>query len=83
MPTVSSPAPPLERPPTASLSVVIPALNAGRDLPPVGASLAEWKRQTGRQPEMLIPDAGGTEAVQFFPWEVTNRVGELKSAVGA
>jgi S-adenosylmethionine synthetase len=37
----------------------------------------------GRTPEMRVPDAGGSEAVQFFPWELTDRVDDLKSAVGA
>jgi S-adenosylmethionine synthetase len=37
----------------------------------------------GRTPEKRVPDAGGSEPVQFFPWEVTDRVDELKSAVGA
>ena len=37
----------------------------------------------GRVPETKVPDAGGDEPVQFFPWELTNRVDELKSAVGA
>jgi hypothetical protein len=32
---------------------------------------------------MRVPDAGGSEAVQFFPWELTDRVDDLKSAVGA
>jgi S-adenosylmethionine synthetase len=36
-----------------------------------------------RTPEMRVPDSGGSEAVQFFSWEETNRVDELKSAVGA
>ena len=36
----------------------------------------------GRAPEMRVPDAGGTEAVQFFPWEVTDRVDDLKTAAG-
>jgi S-adenosylmethionine synthetase len=37
----------------------------------------------GRTPEMRVPDAGGSEAVQFFPWELTDRVDDLKSAVDA
>ncbi len=37
----------------------------------------------GRKPETRVPDAGGTEAVRFFPWEDVDRVGELRSAVGA
>jgi S-adenosylmethionine synthetase len=36
----------------------------------------------GRKPEMRIPSAGGSEPVQFFPWEVTNRVGDLETAAG-
>jgi hypothetical protein len=30
-----------------------------------------------------VPDAGGSEPVQFFPWELTDRVDDLKIAVGA
>ena len=37
----------------------------------------------GRTPEMRVPDAGGTGEVMFFPWEMTNRTDELKSAAGA
>ena len=37
----------------------------------------------GRTPEMKTPDAGGDQPVQFFPWELTDRVDELKTAVGA
>jgi S-adenosylmethionine synthetase len=37
----------------------------------------------GRTPEMLVPDAGGEEPVRFFPWEVTDRVDELKTAAGS
>ena len=37
----------------------------------------------GRVPEKRIPDAGGTEEAQFFPWELTDRVDDLKTAVGA
>ena len=37
----------------------------------------------GRTPEMKVPDAGGSEAVQFFPWELTDRVDDLKTAVDA
>jgi S-adenosylmethionine synthetase len=37
----------------------------------------------GRTPEKRVPDAGGSEPVQFFPWELTDRVAELKSAAGA
>jgi S-adenosylmethionine synthetase len=35
----------------------------------------------GRAPEVRVPDAGG-DAVQFFPWEVTDRVDELRTAAG-
>jgi len=34
----------------------------------------------GRTPEMRVPDAGGSEPVQFFPWELTDRIDDLKSA---
>jgi len=37
----------------------------------------------GRTPETMVPDAGGEEPVCFFPWEVTDRVDDLRSAVGA
>jgi S-adenosylmethionine synthetase len=37
----------------------------------------------GRTPEQRVPDAGGSEPVWFFPWERTDLVDELKSAVGA
>ncbi len=37
----------------------------------------------GRTPEKRVPDAGGTEAVQFFAWELTGRVDDLKTALGA
>jgi S-adenosylmethionine synthetase len=37
----------------------------------------------GRTPEMKIPDANGSKPVRFFPWEMTDRVDELRSAVGA
>jgi len=37
----------------------------------------------GRQPEMKVPSAGGDAPVQFFPWEITNRVDDLMSAVRA
>jgi S-adenosylmethionine synthetase len=37
----------------------------------------------GRTPETEVPSAGGGKAVRFFPWEETDRVGDLKSAVGA
>ena len=36
----------------------------------------------GRTPEMRVPEAGGGE-VQFFPWELTDRVDDLKSALGS
>ena len=36
----------------------------------------------GRDPEMRLPDTGGTEEVCFFPWEITDRVDDLKRAVG-
>jgi len=35
----------------------------------------------GRTPETRVPDAGGTEPVTFFPWETTDLVGDLRSAV--
>jgi len=28
-----------------------------------------------------VPDAGGDEPVTFFPWETTDLVGDLRSAV--
>ena len=37
----------------------------------------------GRAPEKRVPDAGGTAPVQFFPWELTDRIEELRKAVGA
>jgi S-adenosylmethionine synthetase len=37
----------------------------------------------GRTPETRVPDAGGIEPVRFFPWEDTDRIDELRSAVGA
>jgi len=37
----------------------------------------------GRTPEKRVPDAGGTESVQFFGWELTDRVDDLKTALGA
>jgi S-adenosylmethionine synthetase len=37
----------------------------------------------GRTPERRVPDTGGEEPVQFFPWEVTDRVDELKTAAGS
>jgi len=36
----------------------------------------------GRNPEMRLPDTGGTEEVCFFPWELMDRVDDLKTAVG-
>ena len=36
----------------------------------------------GRTPEVRKPSAGGDE-VQFFSWELTDRVDDLKNAVGA
>ena len=36
----------------------------------------------GRTSEMKLPDANG-KPVRFFPWEMTDRVDELRSAVGA
>lgn len=36
----------------------------------------------GRTPEKKVPSAGGDEEAQFFPWELTNRVDDLKTAVG-
>jgi S-adenosylmethionine synthetase len=36
----------------------------------------------GREPEMRVPSAGGDAPVQFFPWELTNRIDDLKTAVG-
>ena len=47
-----------------------------------------YKRQTaayghcGRTPEASVPEAGGAEA-QFFPWELTDRVEDLKDALGS
>jgi S-adenosylmethionine synthetase len=35
----------------------------------------------GRTPETRVPTAGGEEPVDFFPWERTDRVGDLRSAV--
>jgi S-adenosylmethionine synthetase len=37
----------------------------------------------GRTSEMLIPDADGAKPVRFFPWETTDRVDELRSALDA
>jgi len=37
----------------------------------------------GRTPETRVPDAGGSEPVRFFPWESTDRIDDLKTAVGA
>ena len=36
----------------------------------------------GRTPEASVPEAGGAEA-QFFPWELTDRVEDLKDALGS
>jgi len=36
----------------------------------------------GRTPEMRVPEAGSSE-VQFFPWELTDRVEDLKNALGS
>jgi len=36
----------------------------------------------GRTPEARIPDAGGEEAVMFFPWETTDLADDLRSAAG-
>ncbi len=35
----------------------------------------------GRKPEMRVPATGG-DAIQFFPWELTDRADDLKTAVG-
>jgi S-adenosylmethionine synthetase len=35
----------------------------------------------GRTPETRVPDAGGDKPVMFFPWETTDLVGDLRSAV--
>jgi S-adenosylmethionine synthetase len=37
----------------------------------------------GRQSEVRVPDANGSKPVRFFPWEQTDQVDELRSAVGA
>jgi S-adenosylmethionine synthetase len=37
----------------------------------------------GRTPETKVPSTGGTDPVQFFPWELTDRVDDLRTAVGA
>jgi S-adenosylmethionine synthetase len=37
----------------------------------------------GRTSEVKIPDSNGAKPVRFFPWELTDRVDELRSAVGA
>src|SRR5690349_12473647 len=37
----------------------------------------------GRASEVKVPDANGAKAVRFFPWEMTDRVDELRSAVKA
>ena len=36
----------------------------------------------GRTPEMRVPSAGGADPVQFFPWELTDKADDLKTAVG-
>ena len=36
----------------------------------------------GREPELRLSSAGGDTPVQFFPWEFTNRVDDLKTALG-
>lgn len=36
----------------------------------------------GREPELRLSSAGGDAPVQFFPWEFTNRVDDLKTALG-
>ena len=36
----------------------------------------------GRTPETKVPEAGGRE-VNFFPWEETDRVEDLKDALGS
>jgi S-adenosylmethionine synthetase len=35
----------------------------------------------GRSPEAKVPDAGGEAPVRFFPWEETDRVSDLRSAL--
>jgi len=35
----------------------------------------------GRTPETRVPEAGGDKPVTFFPWETTDLVGDLRSAV--
>jgi S-adenosylmethionine synthetase len=35
----------------------------------------------GRTPYQKVPDAGGDAEVAFFPWEKTDLVGDLRSAV--
>jgi S-adenosylmethionine synthetase len=37
----------------------------------------------GRTSEVKVPDANGSKPVRFFPWEMTDRVDELRSASGA
>ncbi len=37
----------------------------------------------GRTPELRVPDMGGSDPVQFFSWELTDRVDDLKTALGA
>ena len=36
----------------------------------------------GRDAEVGVPDAGGP-AVQFFPWELTDRIDDLRTALGS
>ena len=36
----------------------------------------------GRIPEVRVPDCGGPGPVQFFSWELTDRVDDLKTAAG-
>jgi S-adenosylmethionine synthetase len=37
----------------------------------------------GRTPTVDVPSMGGPDTVQFFPWEVTGRIDDLRSAAGA
>ena len=37
----------------------------------------------GRLSEVKVPDADGSKPVRFFPWEMTDRVDELRSALGS
>jgi len=37
----------------------------------------------GRTPTLEVPDSGGDDPVQFFSWELTDRVDDLKTAVKA